>query len=177
MGDMSTSGSAQHPGADGSLLTAAQERFWRQWLVLSARVPVALHRQLQDESGLSLQDFEVLVKLAEAAEGKLRVTELAKALTWERSRLSHHITRMTGRGLVDREECEDDGRGALVVVTEEGRAAMEQAAPAHVRTVRDLVFASLDEDQLAILSAFAGGVLERLSEGDGPNSEGDAAPS
>ena len=147
-------------------MTQPQERLWRQWLALNARVPIALNRQLQEDSNLSLQDFEVLVQLTESPEGRLRVTELAAALAWERSRVSHHVTRMTGRGLVEREECQDDGRGALVVVTPEGRDAMEQAAPAHVRTVRDLVFASLDDRQLSLVTAFAEGVLARLGEAE-----------
>lgn len=162
---MSTTRYPRGVSTDVNSLTDAQQRLWRQWLTLNARVPVALHRQLHDESGLSLQDFEVLVQLTESPDGRMRVSDLANALSWERSRLSHHLGRMGGRGLVDREECEDDGRGSLVVVTAEGRRTLERAVPAHVKTVHDLVFASMDDAQLGALTAFAQAVMSRLDGG------------
>jgi DNA-binding MarR family transcriptional regulator len=148
-------------------LSDEQQTFWRSWLALSARLPAALHRQLADESGLSLLDFDVLVQLTEAPEGRLRVTELARALTWERSRASHHLRRMQARGLVTREECEDDGRGSFVVVTPEGRAAIERAAPAHARTVKELVFAGVSDEDLAAAGRVLDAALSRLG-GSGP---------
>jgi len=148
---------------DSPWLSDEQQMVWRSWLAVSAGLPAALHRQLAADSGLSLPDFDVLVQLSESSEGRLRVTELARALTWERSRVSHHLTRMQKRGLVAREECADDGRGAFVVLTPAGRTAIEQAAPAHVRTVRDLVFAGLDADDLAALGRVLDSVRGRLA--------------
>ena len=139
-----------------------QQRMWRAWVALDSRLPAALHRQLQADSGLSLQDFEVLVGLTEAAENRARVTDLANAAGWERSRLSHHIKRMEGRGLVQRQECCDDGRGAFVVLTPTGRDAIERAAPGHARTVRHLVFASLGDADTEVVTTFLEGVLARL---------------
>src|SRR3712207_6070678 len=143
---------------DPPWLDERQQRLWRAWVALDTQLPAALHRQLQGDSGLSLPDFEVLVRLTEAPEGRARVTDLAYAAGWERSRLSHHIKRMEGRGLVQRQECCDDGRGAFVVLTRSGRDAIERAAPGHARTVRDLVFASLSEGQLDVVTGFAEGV-------------------
>lgn len=77
----------------------------------------------------------------------------SRALRWERSGLSHHIKRMENRGLVRREEVPDDGRGAYVVVFLSGRAASEQAAPAHVRTVRNLIFDSISPDEMPAVGA------------------------
>ena len=114
---------------DSPWLTDEQQRVWRRWLAVNDQLPAALHRELQADSDLSLQDFDVLVQLTDAVEGRVRVSELATALRWERSRLSHHVKRMEGRGLVRREECADDGRGAFVVLTAAGRAAIERAAP------------------------------------------------
>lgn len=139
-----------------------QQRLWRGWVALSSQLPAALHRQLQADSGLSLQDFEVLVRLTEAPAGRVRVTDLANAVRWERSRLSHHVARMEGRGLVGRQECCDDARGAFVVLTPAGREAIERAAPGHARTVRDLVFASLTPEELAAVTTFVEGALGRL---------------
>jgi DNA-binding MarR family transcriptional regulator len=143
-------------------LDDAQQSLWRQWLAVQARLPAALHRRLLADSGLSLPDFDVLVQLTDVADGRLRVLELATALQWERSRLSHHVKRMEARGLVEREECVDDGRGAYVVLTEAGRAAITAAAPDHVRTVRRLVFDALDESDLRALDRITSRVLARI---------------
>ena len=142
------------------------ERLWRRWLRLNALLPGALHRELQADAGLSLPDFDVLVRLTDDPAGRVRVTELARALQWERSRASHHLTRMARRGLVTRQECRDDGRGAWIVLTEEGRAAIERAAPAHVATVRRLVFDALTPDEIEALGGVVDKVLDRL-EGHG----------
>ena len=104
----------------------------------------------------------MLVQLTDSPEGRVRVTDLARALSWEKSRASHHLTRMERRGLVRREECRDDGRGAFVVLSPEGRAAIEQAAPGHVRTVRSLVFDDLTEAEVEVLDSALGKVLARL---------------
>jgi DNA-binding MarR family transcriptional regulator len=132
-----------------SWLSAKQQRVWRRWLAANAHLPAALHRELRAD-GLSLPDFEVLVQLTESPEGRVRVTDLARALSWEKSRASHHLTRMERRGLVRREECCDDGRGAFVALTTEGRTAIEQAAPGHVHTVRSLVFDDLTETEVEV---------------------------
>lgn len=143
-------------------LTEEQQRVWRQWLTASALLPAALHRELQADVGLSLPDFDVLVQLTDSPEGRVRVTDLARALSWEKSRASHHLTRMERRGLVRREECSDDGRGAFVVLTPQGRTAIEQAAPGHVQTVRALVFDQLTEADVEALGTVLGKVLTRL---------------
>jgi DNA-binding MarR family transcriptional regulator len=146
-----------------SWLTERQQQVWRRWLAATAQLPAALHRELQADAGLSLPDFEVLVQLTEGSEGRLRVTDLARALSWEKSRASHHLTRMERRGLVQREECRDDGRGAFVVLTPEGRAAIEQAAPGHVHTVRSVVFDDLTETEVEVLHSALGKMLDRLA--------------
>ena len=143
-------------------LTGEQEQLWRGWLSLNATLPAALHRQLQAEAGLSMQDFEVLVRLTDTDEGRVRVSDLARDMLWERSRLSHHVTRMEGRGLVVREECPDDRRGAFVVLTDEGRAAIERAAPGHVAAVRRLFFDGVDADDLAAFGRVVAAISERV---------------
>jgi DNA-binding MarR family transcriptional regulator len=161
---------------DSPWLDDDQQRLWRRWVALSSELPAALHRQLQADSGLSLQDFEVLVRLTEVPDGRARVTDLAHAVGWERSRLSHHIKRMQGRGLVTREECCDDGRGAFIALTPAGRDALERAAPGHARTVRDLVFASLGDAELRTVSSFLGGVLDRLGTAQRPTTGSSSMP-
>jgi DNA-binding MarR family transcriptional regulator len=147
---------------DTPWLDDRQQQVWRAWLQVGSRLPAALNRQLQRDSELSLQDFDVLVQLTDVDEGRVRVSALAAALGWERSRLSHHVTRMERRGLVAREECDDDGRGAFVVLTPAGRAAIERAAPGHVRTVRSLVFDALAPAEVDALGDVLAAVLDRL---------------
>jgi DNA-binding MarR family transcriptional regulator len=90
--------------------------------------------------------------------------QLLEELRWEQSRLSHHVARMELRGLVGREACTTDKRGAFVVLTVAGRDAIDRAAPGHVDTVRRLVFDGLSEEQVATLAAFVGRVPTRLAE-------------
>ena len=141
-----------------------QQRAWRAWLALSARLPMALGRQLA-ERGLSNADYEVLVSLTDVPEGRRRVSELAATLAWERSRVSHHVKRMQVRGLVERASCDSDARGWFVSITPAGRAAIEGAAPSHVELVRDLLFDRITDEELAALDSITRKVLDRLTTG------------
>ena len=149
--------------SDVRWLTAQEERVWRRWLTLNARLSATLHKELQDDAGLSMPDFEVLVHLTDSPQGRIRVTDLARALQWERSRVSHHVTRMERRSLVQRMECAEDGRGAFIVITPQGRAAIEQAAPGHVSAVRRLVFDALSHEEV---NAFATIIEKALTQLD-----------
>jgi DNA-binding MarR family transcriptional regulator len=150
--------------SDFAWLSSSDQRTWRLWLHVNASLSAVLHRELQSEAGLSLSDFAVLVQLTDRPEGRVRVTDLARELQWERSRVSHHITRMKRRGLVQREECFDDGRGAWIMLSGEGRAAIEMAAPAHVQTVRRLVFDVLAPAEIDALSTVLDKVLASLEK-------------
>jgi DNA-binding MarR family transcriptional regulator len=149
--------------SDVKWLTAEEERVWRRWLTLNARLSAKLHRELQNDAGLSMPDFEVLVHLTDSPHGRLRVADLARLLQWERSRLSHHVSRMESRRLVQRVECAEDGRGAFIVITPQGGAAIEQAAPGHVNTVRRIVFDALSRQEL---DAFATIIEKALAQLD-----------
>jgi DNA-binding MarR family transcriptional regulator len=142
-------------------LTAQEEHLWRGWLTLNRDLASRLQRELQEDAGLSMPDFEVLVHLTDDPEGRVRVTDLAGLLQWERSRVSHHVKRMEGRDLVTRVECSEDGRGAFVVITPQGRAAIEEAAPGHVMAVRRLMFDVLSEEEKAALGAVIDKLLAR----------------
>src|SRR3712207_2711873 len=121
-------------------LDDAQQRAWRSYVRMQGRLAARLGRELQAQSDLSLPDYDVLVQLTDVPDRRLRVSELARELQWEKSRLSHHLARMSRRGLIAREECREDARGSFVVLTAAGAAAIEAAAPGHVAAVRRLVF-------------------------------------
>lgn len=143
-------------------LTDREDRAWRGYLRMRRLLEAQLGRDLQQASGLSVADYEVLVNLSEAPRGRLRINDLAAEMEWEKSRLSHHLTRMEGRGLVRKDECATDGRGAFVVLTPKGRAAIRKAAPLHVERVRHYVFDVLTPQQLDTLAEIADDVVGRL---------------
>ena len=147
-------------------LNEEEQRLWRRWLLVQNRLAAVLNRHLQTDSGLSLQDFDVLARLTDEPAGKIRLMQLATALDWEHSRLSHHIRRMHRRGLIEREECPDDGRGAFIVLTQTGRAAIEHAAPGHVRTVRRIAFDPLTAEELQTLDVIYRRLLDHLESPD-----------
>ncbi|GGS36661.1 MULTISPECIES: MarR family winged helix-turn-helix transcriptional regulator [Actinokineospora] len=141
-----------------------EQRAWRGYLHMQARLTARLNRQLQDDSGLSLADFAVLVELSEVAGGRTRVLALAEKLEWEKSRLSHQLNRMRARGLIDRQECPNDRRGAFVALTPQGRTTIEAAAPRHVETVREYLFDRLTPELVAALTDITDRVAARLAE-------------
>lgn len=144
-------------------LDTREQHAWRGYIAMQAQLNAELHRRMQAESGLSLADFDVLVALTDRAAERMRVLELAEALQWEKSRLSHHLSRMQRRGLIEREDCPDDARGAFVLLSAEGRRAIEAAAPAHVEAVRELVFDGLDDADVDALARVAESVLARIA--------------
>jgi DNA-binding MarR family transcriptional regulator len=129
---------------------------------MQMRLDGEIARQLAGESGLSYPDYVVLVALTDRPDGRMRLFELARTLGWEKSRLSHHIARMAARGLVDKERCDSDRRGAYVVVTRRGRKEIEAAAPGHVTTVRRLFVDRLTPAQLDAIGDAAETVLAAL---------------
>lgn len=145
-------------------LTPEEQRAWRGFVRLHERLGGRLGRLLQSESNVSAADFAVLVRLTDVPEGRQRYQDLARALEWEKSRMSHHIARMAGRGLVVREECAEDARGAFVVITDVGRAAIEAAAPRHVEAVRELFMDHVTPAELRVLADISERVISKLDE-------------
>jgi DNA-binding MarR family transcriptional regulator len=147
-------------------LTDEQQSAWRALLHMTSRLQSRLNRELQSSASLSLAEYDVLVLLSEAPDTRLRVRDMADELQWEQSRVSHQVSRMTAKGLVEREECETDRRGSYVGLTEAGRSAIEHAAPEHARLVRRLVFTGLTDRQVTALRNTANAVLAELGAVD-----------
>jgi DNA-binding MarR family transcriptional regulator len=132
-------------------LTGTQLAHWRTFIESSW----ALHTRLEDElraaTGLSMNDYHVLVALADAPDRRIRMGELANRLVLSPSRITYQITSMVKRGLVRKESCPEDGRGQEAVLTEEGLATLRAAAPAHLETVRESFIDHLDDEELAVI--------------------------
>jgi DNA-binding MarR family transcriptional regulator len=143
-------------------LDEREAHLWRSWLRLHQELSGVLEEQIGSEHGLSGADYAVLVPLSEAPDGRLRARELRREILWDRSRLSHHVRRMEKRGLVVREECSEDARGAMVRVTDAGRAAIEGAAPGHVAATRRYFFDLLSEEEVGLLTTVFDRVLANL---------------
>jgi DNA-binding MarR family transcriptional regulator len=158
-------------------LDAQEQRAWRAFLEVTRELPAELNRQLSRDAGLSGADYALLVPLSEAAESRMRPRDLGRQVDWDRSRLSHQLRRMQERGLVVREECCTDGRGAFIVLTDRGRDAIKSAAPDHVRSVRRFFFDVLQPGEVETLMSIYDRVLDRVrSEGNNRCLEEDPAP-
>jgi len=144
-------------------LTAPQERAWRRYRRMRTLLDLQIARDLNKDSGLSETDYDVLSTLSEKPEGRWRARDLAAQLLWSTSRLAHHVGRMEQRGLVARQPCPGDARGALFSLTEQGRAALDQAAPLHVASVRRHIIDLLTPGEIAALDTIAGKVITHLA--------------
>lgn len=145
-------------------LDEREARAWRGLQFMHLQVDGELARRLAAESSLSYQDYVVLVRLTDQPDGRLRLNELGDQIGWEKSRLSHHVTRMAKRGLVEKLECPSDRRGTFVVVTDQGRSEIEAAAPGHLIAVRELFVDHLSPAQLEALAEIAETVLAAFGE-------------
>jgi len=143
-------------------LSTDQQEHWRAYLVGSARLADALGRQLDHDSGLSLSEYEVLVRLSEAPDHTLRMSLLADELAHSRSRITHTVRRLEASGLVERQACEADGRGVNCRMTDVGFARLQAAAPGHVTAVRTHLVDVLTDDQLRSLGEAMAAVRDAL---------------
>ena len=136
----------------GGWLEGDQQRAWLAYIRVQLRLAYEMNRQLLADSGMSLPDYDVLTALSVVDGGRMPITVLAAQIGWERSRVSHHVRRMSARGLVTCGPSAADGRVTEVTLTAQGRQAMEEAAPGHVDLVRRLFFEGLPADLVGPLS-------------------------
>ncbi|GAB3727771.1 MarR family transcriptional regulator [Amycolatopsis oliviviridis] len=141
-----------------------EARAWRGMIGVLPRLTAVLERQLVQDAGLSAAEYTLLVPLSEAPGGVLRARDLGRMVSWERSRISHQVIRMEKRGLVVREECDEDARGSMVRLTDEGRTAIVAAAPAHVAAVRRYFIGALTDSELDVIGPALERVLDRLPD-------------
>jgi DNA-binding MarR family transcriptional regulator len=147
-------------------LNEAEMAAWLAFLQVSHLLERAIEQQLRADAGLSHAQYEVLSRLAAARHGQLRMNELADAVVVSRSGLTYQVTQLEKAGLVRREKCPGDDRGVLAVLTPAGRAAVERAAPGHVRLVRRCLIDALTPAQLAALADGLPAALARLRGSD-----------
>jgi DNA-binding MarR family transcriptional regulator len=144
---------------------------WRAFLTSSLLLQDRLNRELSAAHGLTMADYEILVRLSEADQRRMRMTELAQVTLSSKSRLSHQITRMENAGLVRRQECDLDRRGYFAVLTDEGWQRLVAAAPTHVRGVRGHLVDQMSPTQFHDLGESCALVADHLQHGDTDGSD------
>ncbi|MFC0629179.1 MarR family winged helix-turn-helix transcriptional regulator [Kribbella deserti] len=161
--------------AEPRWLDENEQRAWRAFIAAQRVINGKIEQQLQRDSGMPHTYFEILVRLSDAPDGRLRMSELALATLGSRSRLSHAVDRLEKNGWVRRQDVESDRRGQEAVLTEKGREVLRDAAPGHVETVRQLVFDALSPEQVAqlydicaTLADHAGGTYDKAQWENSP---------
>jgi DNA-binding MarR family transcriptional regulator len=166
--------------ADTRWLDEDEQQTWRAFLTAQRLLFDRLERQLQRDAGLPHAYYEILVRLSEAPDRTLRMSQLADSSLSSRSRLSHAVARLEAAGWVRRRACAEDRRGAFAELTPEGLAKLEGAAPGHVEAVRADLLDALDRDQQRMLREISDALVAHLSDtavwpadGDGPGGRSD----
>jgi DNA-binding MarR family transcriptional regulator len=151
-----------------------EQRTWRIFMLATKLLWDQLEREVDQATDVPSAYYEVLVRLSEAPDRRLRLSDLADQSQSSRSRLSHSLARLEGLGWIRREGCETDRRGAYAVLTDPGFRALEAAAPVHVEGVRTHLFDVLSTKQIEELGAISERILEHLNElrGTSPSVEG-----
>jgi DNA-binding MarR family transcriptional regulator len=150
------------PTGEPRWLDPEEQQAWRAFLFSTQLLFDRLDRELSHCTGISHPYYEILVALSEAPERMMRMSELAARCLSSRSRLSHAVSRLEERGWVRRQVCAEDGRGQLAVLTDEGFAALEGAAPVHVEGVRRELFDQLSPTQVAAMRDLGETLLRHL---------------
>jgi DNA-binding MarR family transcriptional regulator len=144
-------------------LSPDEQHTWREAIQAWQWVLAAVDAQLQRDSGMPLAYYEILVRLSEAPDRSLRMTQLAEASSSSKSRVSHAVARLEERGWVRRMDCPTDRRGQIAVLTDQGFAALSAAAPGHVEQVRQVLFDALTEEQLRQLDRTSAAILAKAA--------------
>lgn len=143
-------------------LSADEQRSWRSWLAAQLLLREALDREMKSDHAISLADYEILVRLSESPGHRMRMSDLADRVLSSRSRLSHQVARLESEGLLRRESCEDDRRGTLCTMTDDGWNLLVRAAPSHVNSVRRHLVDVLSEEEFAAVGSSCAKVVTAM---------------
>jgi len=148
---------AKHRGVNASPLTPEERELWYAWKRAHEAVRIGINADITRETGLSDADIAILIRI-DAAGGALRQNRLAAELGWDRSRLSHQLTRMQVRALLERKTA---GSGVEVLLCPDGQKAVDEARPIHAAAVRRLLFEPLGDDLPTVHAALRALAAER----------------
>ena len=151
------------PGGEVRWLDEQQQRDWRATILGMTMLLTQLSRDLEATTGLSMPEYELLVRLSESPDRTARMSDLADQVVHSRSRVTHTVTRLEKAGLVERRRADADGRGIVAALTDAGFASLEAAAPHHVRSVRSRSVDVRGTEELHGL----GGAMRKILRADG----------
>lgn len=163
------------PAAD---LSADEVAAWRAFYAMRRTLDRALDLQLLRDSGISASEYEVLLAINAGPDQRLRIRDIAAGIGWEKSRVSHLVSRMERRSLLSRTECASDARGSWVGLTPQGHRAIAGAMGGHVAAIRRFFFDVLEEDEAGRLVDLSGrivGAIGCAADEDGPSALVDTA--
>lgn len=143
-------------------LSTEEQQTWRAFLGGTTVLTDRLDRDLRAAHGLSMPEYEILVRLSEAPGRAIRMAELADAVSHSRSRVTHTIARLEREGIVLRGQCSDDGRGVSAVLTDHGFSVLEEAAHTHVKGVHDYLIKNASKEDLAAVGRVMNMVQDQL---------------
>lgn len=135
---------------------------WRDYIETAEALKRSLASDFQATSGITPGDYGVLLALSEAPGRRLRSSDLADVVGWERSRLSHHLRRMVDRGLVERQRVDGDARGAAVELTDDGARLFRKSSASHLRVVREVFIDAFTPEQLEAMRVSTTALREHL---------------
>lgn len=151
---------------DPRKLTDDELELFRAFHLMRRGFDRTLDAQLLHDDGISISELEVLMALVRSPGRRLRVRDLVDITGWEKSRVSHQVTRMVSRGLVERQECAEDRRAMWIHLTGEGRRVVVRALPKHSATIRRILFDALTPDQQDALLGIARTMNAAISDED-----------
>jgi DNA-binding MarR family transcriptional regulator len=152
-------------GNDVRWLDEDQQHAWRAYIMGTELLQHQLDRELREEHEISFSEYEILVRLSETEDGRMRMASLADAMSHSRSRVTHTIARMEKADLVQRAAAQSDGRGVEAVMTDAGHRKLVEAAPTHVRGVRAHLVDVASSEDFAALGRIFNDVSDRLLQG------------
>jgi DNA-binding MarR family transcriptional regulator len=152
-------------GTDVRWLDEDQQHAWRAYIMGTELLQHQLDRELREEHEISFSEYEILVRLSETEDGRMRMASLADAMSHSRSRVTHTIARMEKADLVQRAAAQSDGRGVEAVMTDAGHRKLVEAAPTHVRGVRAHLVDVASSEDFAALGRIFNDVSDRLLQG------------
>jgi DNA-binding MarR family transcriptional regulator len=127
-------------------LSPLELRVWHAFLLMGEDVLGRVGRDIAQATGLSGSEFGILSRLAALGKGEMRQQALASVMAWDKSRLSHQLTRMQERALIERRRT--DGKTVLVALTKLGREKLDAARPIHAASVRRNLLSRLTQEQI-----------------------------
>ena len=153
---------------DARWLSEYEQSSWRSFLAMQRLIRDTLERQLQRDAAMPMTYYIILAMLSEAPERTLRMSELAVIAGTSQSQLSHAASRLEESGWISRRRCEEDKRGYLATLTDEGFEVLKKAAPSHVESVRSVLFDAISPSQVGQLRAICEDVLAHSCGEDSP---------